>query len=77
MQFPDHYPLNCPPDDSLGPSGTFYRFTEKQVPTQNDFTSFKEMGKSNKCKACGISVLTDYEEAVAHVRQIPSFPIII
>ena len=62
MQFPDHYPEQCPPDDSQPASGAVYHLVEAIPPLPTDCRSWYEQGlecRSKPCQARGLSVYRD------------------
>src|SRR5947209_8591582 len=68
--FPDEWPPHCPPDDAVDASITVYRTVKADPPTEEDFLSYRELGKKVakhlECDACGISVMRTKADAVHH-----------
>ena len=67
MQFRDHLPLNCPPEDASSLEIEVYCLVGSDPPTIEDFLSLREK-KPNEvfkfdhdlvkvCESCGLSVL--------------------
>jgi hypothetical protein len=78
MEWPSHFPGNCPPSGGKPAQGFVYRFTESAEPTPDDFRSFKELRPeedfgSKECQSCGVSVFTDLAEVEAMARKIPAY----
>lgn len=78
MQFPDHFPDNCPPDTAREALGTAYYLINGSFPKPEDFLSKRQKNPEKRfrnnrkeCQACGISVYTEIED-VLYVRQ--AFP---
>ena len=67
MQWPDHFPDDCPPENALSASGEVYRLVRKVPPKKLDFKSHRENQPNRKfnapeCTVCGLSVYTDTED---------------
>jgi hypothetical protein len=68
--YPDFFPLGCPPDDALKAQGVFYRWTYELPPCAEDYESYSETGKASKfpfnstryCMCCGLSMYQNIEE---------------
>lgn len=80
MQWPNHFPENCPPPSALAPSGKFYRFIEQNhtFPQPEDFSSWRVLNLDKKCpenitecQACGLSVYDSFEEIQRMQKVIP------
>lgn len=74
MQFRDHLPLNCPPEDASSLEIEVYCLVGSDPPTIEDFLSLREK-KPNEvfkfdhdlvkvCESCSLSVFTDIEGIV-------------
>lgn len=78
--FPSDYPKDCPPEprnEEL--SGTYYRVVPNSNKTDSHhFKSQHELGQMKKLElteACGrraVSMFSDYKEAVALSKQVPT-----
>jgi hypothetical protein len=82
MNYPEHFPHDCPPDESDVASGEFYRFIKKthEIPLQEDFLSWREENPSKpsptqipECQACGISVYSSLDDVINLPNRIPRF----
>lgn len=75
MTWPTNYPDDCPPNDAVTPNHTVYRFIKDNPPVKRDFSSHVDKSPTStftdRCKACGISVFIDLEEAIAAQSLIP------
>lgn len=77
MTWPDHFPENCPPIDASRVEGQYFRLVTADPPVEWDVMSHKERdpGKnwgSGQCRACGLSIYGDEEEARKTRRRIPA-----
>lgn len=78
MEWPNHFPEGCPPDDADDAHGTVVRLVRGNPPTPEDFQSQYEGNPrrswgDDRCRACGLSVFQDPEDARAISRRIPAF----
>lgn len=69
MRWPDSFPKDCPPDDAFGGELKAFRLVCNNPPTREDFLSWQEAKPerdfgNKQCSASGVSLLTDYDEAV-------------
>lgn len=76
MNWPDYFPPNCPPVDTQETNRRVYRFVRTDIPTSVDFKSYKELFptrnfEEEECKACGLSVYTNLDDAKSAQRNIP------
>lgn len=74
--WPDFFPGDCPPSDALLPNHQVYRFVGSFPPQPTDFKSHKERWPSRdfgeqECKACGLSVFTDFEDIRVARSHVP------
>lgn len=75
MKFPDHFPAECPPPDARLAEGKVYRLVCRTPPTSADFRSWWHMYPGRKwttdkeCEACGLSVLSDKNDALAKLLR--------
>ena len=72
MNYPTSWPADCPPADAEIAQGTVFRVCRSNPPTENDFMSHAELGKSSVGSACqrsGLSVFRPYNDA-CHLTQI-------
>ncbi|WP_440998067.1 hypothetical protein [Arhodomonas sp. SL1] len=70
--FPAAWPNDCPPADAESPKGEYYRIVKTNPPSDQDFLSHAERGKSGGgdcCMRCGLSVFSDVEEA-RHAKKV-------
>ncbi|MCP2726873.1 hypothetical protein [Limnofasciculus baicalensis] len=80
MEWPDHFPSGCPPQNANNASGEVYRLIKHDSPTPKDFKSWREENKEKdcpngvtECQACGLSVYTEKADACRVIRTIPRF----
>ena len=67
MQYPDYFPDECPPKDAQPAAGDVYRVVKQNPPNSKDFIPLraKKSGDfEDECKACGLSVFKNFEDAV-------------
>lgn len=68
MNFPAHFPQQCPPQTASEVKGDLFRFVNNDPPRSTDFASYHLMGvkyrESQHCEACGLSVLVSQIYAV-------------
>lgn len=69
MQWPDHFPQNCPPEDAREPSEQVYRLISQDSPTPEDFKTVREQNpgrpfpeNEKECRACAVSVYTSIDD---------------
>ena len=79
MDWPAHYPENCPPRDARPAGGLAYRLTHDPVELE-DFLSLRERKPEirlpdpiQECRASGLSVFRDIEDARRLRRRVPHF----
>ena len=79
MDWPTHFPDNCPPDDAEPAAGIAYRLTHNPFESR-DFLSKREMhpGKRfpdpvKECQANGLSIFRDMKDAERLRRTVPYF----
>lgn len=75
--WPDHYPISCPPQEAEAVSGDIYRFTNRNHPKHRDFQSYYEQRPDeswgNKaCDARGLSVFSTTEDCIAAAAAVPA-----
>ena len=78
MEWPDHFPEICPPDDSIPASGEVYRCINNPPPKRTDFLSLFEEGRrmwpgTDKCMFCGLSIYSDVEDIFQMWRRVKGF----
>ena len=73
--FPSDWPPCCPPNDAEESDGAVYRITKNNPPTDSDFQSLQEMGRSIRsptpekhCQALGLSVYRSRYDPRHHLR---------
>ncbi len=77
MEWPEHFPENCPPANSIEAGGTVHRFVRNNPPENNDFRSNRllhpqqDFGE-NICQACGLSVYRDKNDLIRKLRRLPA-----
>lgn len=72
MNFPNHWPSNCPPEDAVDAEGDVFRIVYNDPPISEDFASHLETGKlpnAAPCLRCGLSVFREVRDA-AHQRKL-------
>lgn len=79
MNWPEHFPDNCPPSDSQPANDIVYRCTWNAQPEAKDFLSFVEEGRpippgADDCEACGLSVFKDIDDILQMWKTIKMFP---
>ncbi len=77
MEWPDHFPENCPPPEATEARGIAYRLVKNNPPEDGDFISHKllhpeEGYKGKTCQACGISVYRDKNDLLKMQNRIPA-----
>ena len=76
--WPEHYPAECPPQESRPASGRLYRALKQPAPNPEDFKSHRELhpdeklGANLRCRACGLSVFADRDRLVKACRTLPT-----
>lgn len=78
VAWPKNFPANCPPGDTVTPSGTYFRFLKGALPpTADDLVPdpnqrFSSAGDPIKeCQACGLSLLSTTEAVARYRRRYP------
>lgn len=79
MDWPSHFPENCPPSDAQVAEGIAYRLTHNPFHPQ-DFQTKREMhpekrfpDPTRECLANGLSIFRDIEDAKGLRRRVPYF----
>jgi hypothetical protein len=65
IEWPDHFPENCPPADAPDPAGIYLRFVESLPPTPKDFVSYLQQGRSegmSEVVRAGLSVYSTRQQ---------------
>lgn len=71
--YPDYFPEGCPdPENVDDREREVFRIIKEQLPMDKDFMSYKELGKSEGCRACGVSVYESLEAAKHRLKIQPS-----
>lgn len=73
LDFPEWFPEDCPPGDSVETSGTIYRFVSSNPVGPNDFLSYHETGErpnSSPCQHCGLSVFRRLDDVRGLLRHL-------
>jgi len=82
LEWPDFYPVNCPPAEAEPASGTVYRLVNHDPAQEEDFkTPFEENPRRFKytpnIKNCALSVQTDIQDSEqlkkAMMKMVPRF----
>lgn len=82
MNYPDHFPDDCPPPSSKFAFGKFYRYIDKkhEKPLQKDFLSYRQSSPDKKppdgvseCQYCGLSIYSSLTDAKNLSKKIPAF----
>jgi len=74
MTFPSDWPECCPPSDAEPASGIVFRGVRTNPPTDDDFLTYRELGKSDRgkvCEAAGVSVFRDDTDARHYMDKYP------
>ncbi len=77
MVFPSHFPKECPPAAASSAAGELFRFVWHKPPEPSDFVSVllapgkKRFAPDRLCQACGLSVLTNEEDAALAQKIVP------
>lgn len=74
MNFPEHWPPHCPPDDAQDAQGVYFRVVADNLPTADSFKSYAELGlatAAHPCKRLGLSVLRTLDDAIHQTRLFP------
>lgn len=76
INWPEHFPDTCPPEDAADTSHRVYRFVKNAPPTAQDFLSYKELDPDfdfgdRECMACGLSVYTTLADAQLAQKLVP------
>lgn len=64
--FPDHYPVFCPPENAVGGHGIVFRIVHDELIKSSDFISHYDAGTArtaDECSRRGLSVFNSYEGA--------------
>lgn len=79
MDWPTHFPDNCPPEDAKPAAGTAYRLTHNPFEPR-DFWTKREMHPEKRfsdpiteCQANGLSIFRNIEDAKRLRRTVPYF----
>jgi hypothetical protein len=77
MDYPNHYPAQCPPVTSTDVRGEIYRFVKGPEPVASDFISHYVMfparySSDEACQACGLSVSITEADAREAQKLVPS-----
>lgn len=78
MEWGEHFPNYCPPDDAVTGAFTVYRFLEGNVIQSSDFLTVRDKAPDRKfpeiekeCRACSLSVFIDRDEVLRLQRRVP------
>jgi hypothetical protein len=76
VNWPDHFPADCPPAEASAPSGVVFRLVRGSTPSPADFISYAELrGPANVtaklCQACGLSVFPDAQSCERMKKRAP------
>lgn len=78
MQWPSHFPNDCPPEDSQSANGEFYRLVRHNPPKERDFKSYREEQPEREykdipeCQLVGLSVYSDLDGIIRLLERIPA-----
>lgn len=77
IDFPEHYPEQCPPFEATNADGVVYRLTKTHVLDKLDFCSHYELRPDKDwgdmaCQARGLSVFPSVEACEEIKKKIPS-----
>ncbi len=79
IEWPNHYPEQCPPSTAEKVSGKIYRFTNRTNPKHKDFLSYYERYPKNDwpegekaCNARGLSVYANEEDCNVAAASNPA-----
>ena len=79
----DRLPADCPPQEAVAPSQTFYRIAKTNPPSEGDFVpiydknrrhaehSIARRAEITPCKVMGLSVFSDIGRAESQIKQTP------
>ncbi|WP_271254895.1 hypothetical protein [Pseudanabaena sp. Chao 1811] len=80
MQWSNHFPDSCPPNDADCKSITVYRFLGDNEIKSEHFLTVRELYPKRKfpetekeCRACSLSVLVSRDEAIRLQKTIPNY----
>src|SRR3954452_12246733 len=77
MDWPSHYPANCPPASGSPAQGEVLRYIEGDEPGPRDFLSYKELRPTedfrDECKSRGVSVYRDHADLESLARRIAAY----
>ena len=74
LHWPSFFPETCPPPDASEASAEVFRLVAFEPPSASDFESHAERCPDKwmgNCKASGLSVFTDKDDAVRLLRRVP------
>ena len=79
----DRLPADCPPQEAVAPSQTFYRIAKTNPPSEGDFVPIYDKNRRHAersiarraeitlCAVMGLSVFSDIGRAESQIRQMP------
>lgn len=80
MNWPTHFPNNCPPQEAEDAAGFVYRLISDSYPDAEDFKSWREQNMDKElptgvteCQASGLSIYRDKVDADKLIRKVPRF----
>jgi len=78
MDWPNHFPEDCPPNATKDADGEeVYRLVDQNPPSDLDFIShrlrYPKREFSDECKACGLSIFTNVEDSIKLRKKIARF----
>jgi len=74
MSYPNDWPEGCPPNDAEPAFGIVFRGVKTNPPTEDDFLTYRELGKADRgkpCEAAGVSVFRDDKDAKHYIDKYP------
>jgi len=76
MDWPEHFPEYCPPEDADDTDHTVYRFVNSNPPREDDLKSHRERFEAydfgdKECLACGLSVYTEVNDIINAQKRVP------
>lgn len=78
MEWGEHFPGDCPPQDAIVPGCQVYRFLEGDGITASDFLTVRDKAPERRfpedekeCRACSLSVFTDRSEVLRLQHRVP------
>jgi hypothetical protein len=77
MDWPNHFPENCPPNAAKDADGEeVYRLVDQNPPSDPDFIShrlrYPKREFFDECKACGLSIFTNIEDSIKLRKRLPA-----